>query len=178
MTNARYIRRTVVVFCLLVGHDLPENLLSNRTLRLKITDHHLRFLCLPLLSVGRPSMSLFNSEIKACFDKWTKSWNEGDINGYLQGYADLPSVRYVGGKKVVVGKENVSKLFQERGARGRLSLVHFESDCVSATDAICFGKYRLVETISEDQEENHEGCFTIHLRRIDGSWKILSDHSS
>jgi len=163
----------------------PSNLLDGLTIIMKTRTTVLD--PLPLFAssfrtVGRPrpSMTSFNSEIKASFDKWTKSWNEGDTNGYLQGYADLPSVRYVSGKKVIVGKENVTKLFQERGARGRLSLVHFESDCVSETDALCFGKYQLVETSSEDHqaEETHEGCFTCHLRRIDGSWKILSDHSS
>eukprot|EP00979_Chaetoceros_neogracilis_P003699 scaffold656_cov271-Chaetoceros_neogracile.AAC.9 len=131
-------------------------------------------------------MSSNYAEIKACFDEWTKSWNEGDINGYLQGYADSPSVRYVSGKKVVVGKDNVSKLFQERGASGKLSLLHFESDCVSDIDAICFGKYQLIESdggSSEDDHEKekekiHEGCFTVHLRRMEGFWKIISDHSS
>jgi len=124
-------------------------------------------------------MSSNKSEIKASFDEWTKAWNVGDINGYLQCYANSTSVRYVSGKEVVVGKENISKLFEERGAKGRLCLVHFESDCVSDTDAVCFGKYQLVENDSEDHEEKvHEGCFTVHLRRIEGYWKILSDHSS
>ena len=112
-------------------------------------------------------------DIRNSFDNWTTAWNNDDIEGYLNGYANLPSVRYVSGKKIIKGKENIENLFRERGAKGTLSLVHFESECVSESDAVCFGQYRL--TCDDDK---HEGCFTVHVRKIEGSWKIISDHSS
>ena len=124
-------------------------------------------------------------EIQSCFDKWAQAWNEGDINGYLDGYSDIPSVRYVSTKMVTRGKENIVKLFQERGAKGKLSLLHLESDIIGQDDAICFGQYRLVEECHVDgdnsgnqEEKVHEGCFTVHVRRIQNEWKIISDHSS
>ena len=120
-----------------------------------------------------------NIEIRKAFDQWKSAWNEGNIDGYLDGYADdIPSVRYVSDKKVTIGKDNIAKLFRERGARGMLTLVHFESECVSESDALCFGQYRLVECAGDDSKGMHEGCFTVHVRKILGSWKIVSDHSS
>ncbi len=136
------------------------------------------------------SRSVASSEISTCFQTWTNAWNEGNIVGYLDGYADSPLTRYVSGKKVINGKDNIIKMFEERGARGNLSLVHFESDCISEHDAICFGQYKLVEcAVKEDdrgrikdvntgEEHMYEGCFTVHVRKLQNTWKIISDHSS
>ena len=156
--------------------------------------HAPSLICLGYTIIAKPTLALTDNklmtspiiastEIRTCFDKWTNAWNEGNIEGYLDGYADSPSVRYVSGKKVTKGKDNIVSLFQERGARGVLKLVHFESECVSASDAVCFGQYRLVECTGgddghDDIKETHEGCFTVHVRKINGSWKIISDHSS
>ena len=97
-------------------------------------------------------------------------------------------MRYVSGKQVTRGKHNIVKLFQTRGARGFLSVVHFELESISDLDAVCFGQYHLVEKSDsataksgdslESDENVHEGCFTVHVRKIKGSWKIVSDHSS
>lgn len=128
------------------------------------------------------------NEIQSAFEEWTNAWNNHDIDGYLDGYADIPSVRYVSGKQVTRGKHNIVKLFQTRGARGFLSVVHFELESISDLDAVCFGQYHLVEKSDsataksgdslESDENVHEGCFTVHVRKIKGSWKIVSDHSS
>ncbi len=93
------------------------------------------------------------TEVRSSFDEWTKAWNEGDIERYLDGYYDDSSdnttttttkpVRYVSGKTVVRGKDAISTFFRWRGAKGALSLVHFETNVISDTDVLCFGQYRL-----------------------------------
>mmetsp|Transcript_20937 Transcript_20937/g.31809 ORF Transcript_20937/g.31809 Transcript_20937/m.31809 type:complete len:145 (-) Transcript_20937:1848-2282(-) len=133
-------------------------------------------LCLPeywLIHTSAMSSLQPNTEIKSCFDTWSNCWNSGDIEGYLDGYLDSPSVRYVSGKKVVRGKDSIAEHFRARGAGGQLSLTHFETDCLTDEHAICFGQYRL-----ELEGGIHEGCFTCHVQKIDKSWKIISDHSS
>ena len=115
-----------------------------------------------------------STEIISCFGTWTDAWNAGDVDGFLDGYYDSDSVRYVGGETVIRGKNNIVQHFRSRGATGTLSLVHFEVDFISPEDAICFGQYHVVD----DEEEIHEGYFTAHVRRIGDSWKIVSDHSS
>ena len=123
-------------------------------------------------------------EIQICFDSWTKAWNEGNTEAYLKAYADLPSIRYVSGTNITIGKENIVKLITSRGgAKGILS-IHppFTIEILpNHNDAICFGQYELElpndnDTTTPAAKQN--GCFTTHLRKIEGSWKILSDHSS
>lgn len=119
------------------------------------------------------------SEIKLAFSQWTDAYNRGNIDGYLEGY-DLPTMRYVSGKNIIIGKEEVCKVFREKGTKGFLELVHFEAECFGG-DAICFGKYKLTEDIKDGkkiEEIVHEGCFTVHVRKLNGQWKIISDHSS
>lgn len=89
-------------------------------------------------------------------------------------------MRYVSGKNIIIGKEEVCKVFREKGTKGFLELVHFEAECFGG-DAICFGKYKLTEDIKDGkkiEEIVHEGCFTVHVRKLNGQWKIISDHSS
>jgi ketosteroid isomerase-like protein len=125
------------------------------------------------------AMSSPVSEIKSAFGQWTDAYNRGNIEGYLEGYADLPTIRYVSGKNVIIGKEEICKVFKEKGTKGFLELVHFEAECFGA-NAICFGKYKLTEDLKDGKEKEivHEGCFTVHVQKLNGQWKIISDHSS
>ena len=132
-------------------------------------------------------------QIRQCFNEWTEAWNKGDSDGYLNGYMESPKTRYVSGKKVVYGKENIRSMLEARGGpKGFLSLVELAVEVMSnCKDAMCFGKYQLevdIENDNDDQKkEIHTGCFTVHVRKvIEGSdeiienhtWKIVSDHSS
>ena len=120
-------------------------------------------------------------EIQISFDNWTKAWNEGNTETYLTAYADLPSTRYVSGTNVTIGKENIVQLMRERGgAKGILSIhdpsTSFHIDILpNQDDAICFGQYEL-ELPHVDSKQH--GCFTVHVRKLEGVWKIISDHSS
>jgi ketosteroid isomerase-like protein len=127
-------------------------------------------------------MKVAKEQIRQCFDCWTESWNNGDMDGYLDGYLDSPQTRYVSGKKVFRGKENIVENLKSRGGpKGVLSLLEFEVELMAdCKDALCFGQYQLV-----DGDETHNGCFTVHVRKIveteekEGTtWKMVSDHSS
>lgn len=135
-------------------------------------------------------------QIRECFNEWTEAWNKGDIDGYLNGYMDSSQTRYVSGKKVVRGKENIRSMLEARGGpKGILSLVELDVEVMSnCKDAICFGQYQLEMSIDSDDDDDqkkeiHMGCFTVHVSKIainagedeaneNQTWKIFSDHSS
>jgi len=48
-----------------------------------------------------------------------------------------------------------------------------EIDVLTAADAIAFGRWTLVV-----DKKIAEGFFTVQLRKIEGTWFIVSDHSS
>ena len=127
-------------------------------------------------------------QIRQCFKQWTDAWNDGDLEGYSDSYLDSRHTRYVSGKHIIHGKDKIVETLKIGGSpKGDLSLVKLDIDVMSnLKDAICFGQYKLS---MDNDEEIHEGCFTVHVRLCDGlknnidssspnPWKIISDHSS
>jgi ketosteroid isomerase-like protein len=118
----------------------------------------------------------FTQEVLAAFAGWTERWNTGDLEGYLAAYADSDQTRYCAGSKVIRGKENIAAHYRERGTSGHLSVVQFEAEAMgdNLDDGLVFGQFELVM----EDETRHAGAFTVHVRKIKGLWRILSDHSA
>lgn len=118
-------------------------------------------------------------EIRKCFNSWTKCYNDGNLDGYLEAYADSEKTRYVSGSDIIIGKEKIKELVHSRGVKGMLSLDTLQIDFISEQNAICFGQYMLQLSKVQDKDmEYRKGCFTVHLKKIEDQWKIVSDHSS
>lgn len=121
----------------------------------------------------------FTQEVQAAFKGWTERWNAGDLEGYLAAYADSDETRYCSGSKAIRGKENIAAHYRERGTVGRLSVVEFEAqamggdDTLQVNDGLVFGQFELVL----EDGTRHTGAFTVHVRKLNGLWRILSDHS-
>jgi ketosteroid isomerase-like protein len=119
----------------------------------------------------------FTQEVQAAFGGWTEKWNAGDLEGYLAAYADSDQTRYCAGSKVIRGKENIAAHYRERGTSGHLSVVDFEAQAMgrdNLNDGLVFGQFELVL----EDGTRHTGAFTVHVRKINGLWRILSDHSA
>jgi hypothetical protein len=118
----------------------------------------------------------FTQELQAVFGGWTEKWNSGDLEGYLEAYQDSDQTRYCAGSKVIRGKENIAAHYREQGAYGHLSVVDFEAQAMgdNLNDGLVFGQFELVL----EDETRHPGAFTVHVRKINGLWRILSDHSA
>jgi ketosteroid isomerase-like protein len=120
----------------------------------------------------------FTQDVQAAFGGWTEKWNAGDLEGYLAAYADSDQTRYCAGSKVIRGKENIAAHYRERGTSGHLSVVEFEAQAMgddNFKDGLVFGQFELV---MEGDGTRHTGAFTVHVRKINGLWRILSDHSA
>jgi ketosteroid isomerase-like protein len=121
---------------------------------------------------------VFTQEVQIAFQGWTEKWNAGDLEGYLAAYADSDQTRYCSGSKMIRGKENIAAHYRERGTSGHLSVVYFEAQAMggdnSLNDGLVFGQFELVL----EDGTRHTGAFTVHVRKINGLWRILSDHSA
>jgi ketosteroid isomerase-like protein len=119
----------------------------------------------------------FTQEVRAAFGGWIEKWNAGDLEGYLAAYADSDQTRYCAGSKVIRGKEKIAAHYRERGISGYLSVMEdFEAEAMgdNFNDGLVFGQFELV---LEDWTR-HTGAFTVHVRKLNGLWRILSDHSA
>ena len=115
--------------------------------------------------------------IRAVFESGCASWNRGDIDGYLAAYWNSDKVRWVSEGTVRHGFEAIATAFKARFDSpdniGRLEVANLEIQLLGENDALVFGGWILTTPAA-----GRHGVFTVHLKKIDGKWLIVSDHSS
>jgi uncharacterized protein (TIGR02246 family) len=118
-----------------------------------------------------------HQHIRMLFEMSCAAWNRGDIDGYLAGYWQSDKLRWVSEGTVWYGFEAIASAFKGRfgapGDMGRLEVANLEIQLLGERDALVFG----VWTQTTDAAGRH-GVFTVHVKKIDGRWLIVSDHSS
>jgi len=118
-----------------------------------------------------------HQHIRMLFELSCAAWDRGDINGYLAGYWHSDKVRWVSEGTVRYGFESIAAAckvrFDTPDNMGKLEVANLEIQNLGETDALVFGAW----TQTTDVARRH-GVFTVHVKKIDGRWLIVSDHSS
>jgi uncharacterized protein (TIGR02246 family) len=122
-------------------------------------------------------MTNAHQRILALFESGCAAWNRGDINGYMANYWHSDKVRWVSEGNVLYGFEEIATALKARfdssDNMGRLEVVNLEIQLLRENDALVFGAW----TQTTPRARRH-GVFTVHMKKIDGEWLIVSDHSS
>ena len=116
-------------------------------------------------------------EIDQVMSEQQKAWNNGSIEGYMQGYHKSDSLRFASGGNVTYGWQTTlnrySKGYPDKSTMGKLTFSEIDIEMISETAAIVFGKWEL------EREKDHPwGLFTLVFRLTDDGWKIVHDHTS
>lgn len=117
------------------------------------------------------------SAIRNVFDEGCAAWNRGDLDGYLASYWDSEKTLWISSGVLTRGKQAIVAAYKTRFTAtphvGTLALEELEIDVLTPADAIAFGRWLLVL-----EEDVAKGFFTVQLRKIDGTWFFVMDHSS
>jgi uncharacterized protein (TIGR02246 family) len=107
----------------------------------------------------------------------TESWNKGDIEGFMQTYWKSDSLMFIGKSGVHFGWQetlnNYKKGYPDTTAMGKLSFDIINVKKLSPEYYYVVGKWMLKRTIGD-----LSGHYDLLLRKINGKWYIISDHSS
>jgi uncharacterized protein (TIGR02246 family) len=132
-------------------------------------------------SVGASSAapSDLTASVRAVLDAQVEAWNRGDLDGFMAGYWRSPDLVFCSGATVTRGWDETlaryRKRYQSEGREmGRLRFDGIEVIPLGEDAALARGAWRLA---MRDGQEPH-GLFTLLLRRLDGSWRIVHDHTS
>ena len=134
--------------------------------------------CTP--SAPTADLGATRAEIEAVLGDQAKSWNAGDLEGFMAIYERGDRLLFTSGGKVRRGWQEThdkyaTKYFAAEGAadRGSLRFAIEDLRLVGHDAAVVLGRWELTETPLEGG-----GLFTLVFVRAEGGWRIVHDHTS
>jgi ketosteroid isomerase-like protein len=116
-------------------------------------------------------------EVTAVLTLQAAAWNRGDIEGFMQGYAQIDTLRFASGDKVTYGwratLENYQKSYPDRAAMGTLAFSDLVVTELAPDAALVFGRWQLTR-----EKDTPHGLFTLTLKKTAAGWHIIHDHTS
>jgi ketosteroid isomerase-like protein len=104
-------------------------------------------------------------------------WNNGDIDGFMNGYWSDDSLMFVSGDNVAYGWQKVLDNYKQKyhspELMGKLIFDVVKTDQLSADAIMVIGSWKL-----ERESVDIQGKFSLLWRKINGEWKIVIDHTS
>jgi ketosteroid isomerase-like protein len=114
------------------------------------------------------------AQIRSILQAQQDAWNRGDIDGFMNGYARLPSTVFISEDTVRRGWETVRnryrRKYSSRSKMGMLTFSDLEIRPLSSDSAVAIGRWKLKR--ASDQPH---GRFTLILRRLPEGWRIVHD---
>jgi len=117
-----------------------------------------------------------NADITKVLDRQAAAWNQGDVEGFMAGYLKSSDLTFTSGGKVTRGFEPTLQRFRtkypDKAAMGHLTFSDLEITPLGRDAALVLGRWRV------DSSKSASGAFSLAMRRIDGQWLIIHDHTS
>ncbi len=114
--------------------------------------------------------------IESILMRQAKYWNEKNIEGFMATYWNSDQLTFSGGGKTIRGWQATLDRYREKyppEKMGLLSFDHLEVTMLGPSSTLVLGDWHLkLDAVGTD------GNFSLVLRKIDGEWKIIHDHSS
>ena len=115
--------------------------------------------------------------IRAVFDAGCAAWNRGELDVYLASYWNSDKTIWISGGRLTRGSQAITAAYKARfptpQQMGKLAVTDMIIEVLTDLDAIVFGHWMLAV-----DNETRKGVFTVQLRKVEGDWLFVSDHSS
>ena len=116
-------------------------------------------------------------EITTMMLQQAKDWSNGDLTAFMQGYIKSDSLKFVGSSGITYGwqqtLDNYNKGYPTKDHTGVLTFNLRDFDQLANDVFLVIGEFHLKRKVGDAN-----GMFSIILKRINGEWKIIADHSS
>lgn len=140
-------------------------------------------ICLILLAVAAaitPAIAAgAEDEIRVVLDAQVAAWNRGDIEAFMSTYENSPETSFVS-DQVLKGYDTVLERYEQKygadGAMGRLEFSNLDFRVLSPQNILVIGSFHLTRDAAGGGDAR--GLFSILWAQVDGTWKIIHDHTS
>lgn len=116
-------------------------------------------------------------EILKTFMLTEKAWNQGDLDQFMKAYWNSDSLVFVGSRGATYGYlptlESYKRGYPDTVTMGKLSYEIVDLRGIDCSTALMIGRFYLDREIGDMQ-----GYYTLVWQKIEGTWVIVSDHSS
>ena len=116
-------------------------------------------------------------EIKNLLEEQRAAWNNGNLEGYMEGYLKSDSLLFIGKRGLNYGWEKTLEYYQkgypDKTAMGNLKFELKKVELLNDANAFVVGKWHI-----DRSEDFLEGHFLLIVKKSEGKWKVVVDHSS
>ena len=116
-------------------------------------------------------------EITTMMMQQAKDWSNGNLEAFMQGYIKSDNLKFVGSSGITYGWkqtiDNYKKRYPTKDHTGTLTFKLNDFDQLANDVFLVIGEFHLKRNVGDAN-----GIFSIILKRIDGEWKIIADHTS
>ena len=114
------------------------------------------------------------AQVKAMLHQAADDWTANDLDGFMRSYLDSPSLRFAHPKGITLGYDTVKERYAKSIAKSDLTFSDLDVMVLAPDAAVAFGRFH-----NHGKDGSYAtGLFTLVVRKIDGQWKIVHDHSS
>jgi ketosteroid isomerase-like protein len=115
--------------------------------------------------------------ISSIINNQQTSWNKADLEGFMTPYWHSDSLMFIGKNGVKRGwqttLDNYKKSYPTPDIMGKLTFTLIKMEKLDENAVFVVGKWAL-----ERKDGNVSGHFTLLWKKLNGSWVIVTDHSS
>jgi uncharacterized protein (TIGR02246 family) len=123
------------------------------------------------------------AEVQEMLSKQDVAWNRGDLEGFMNAYWQNDSLKFIGKEGVVYGWNATLARYRkaygtEKSSMGTLKTTNLHIDQLADDAAYVVGRWQLTWKKEGGKEEVKSGHYLLVLRKIEGRWYVVADHSS
>ncbi len=115
-------------------------------------------------------------DIRLVLENQQKAWNQGDLEGFMEGYWKSDSLQFIG-KSIRHGwqatLDGYKKGYPDKAAMGTLEFEIWQMIPLADDCWLVSGKYTLFR-----EKDKPSGPFTLLFKKKQGRWVIVYDHTS
>jgi uncharacterized protein (TIGR02246 family) len=122
------------------------------------------------------------AEITEMLARSAVSWNRGDLDAFIADYLPGEGTTFVGGRELLRGTTAIRSVYAARfapgGVRDSLSFLLQDVDPLAPDLVNVVATYVLARRVGGRDSVTAQGPTSLVMRRVDGRWRIVHDHSS
>jgi uncharacterized protein (TIGR02246 family) len=122
------------------------------------------------------------NEIETMLARAAANWNGGDLAAFVDDYLPGSETTYIGSKGVLRGPDAIRTAYAPRfapgGMRDSLSFELLDVDPLAPDVTNVIATWSLIRHVGGRDSVTGRGPTSLLMRRVDGRWRIVHDHSS